>query len=155
MPPSPASYVERLSVRARWWAVVLAVAVGGSTELFAGFAWPVVVIVLATVLVPTVVLLFAMGHTTVRVDAVGLHAGKHTVTYDEMDSVQALDQRETRLQIGPASDPAGVHVVRGFVPTSVLVRPREPGPVPYWLVSTRHPQDVIAAIEAEVTTRSR
>ena len=56
--PSPTPfYVERLSIRARWWAVVLVIALFGSSELFAGFNGRVIAVVAAAVLVPTVALL--------------------------------------------------------------------------------------------------
>lgn len=147
MPTEPPVYVERLSIRARWWAVVLAIAVFGSTELFAGFSGRVIAVVLAAVVVPTVVLLALAGRTTLRVDDHGVHAGGHTLTFDDMDSAQALDAHETRLLLGPEADPSARLVIRGYIREAVLLRPVETGEVPYWLVSTRHPQRVIDAIE--------
>ena len=84
-------YVERLAIRARWWVVVILIALFGSSELFAGFNGRIVAIVVAAVLVPTVVLLALAGRTTLRVDTEGVHAGGQTMTCDEMDSAQALD----------------------------------------------------------------
>jgi len=149
-------YVERLSVRARWWAVVIVIALFGSTELFAGFNGRVIAIVVAAVLVPTVTLLALAGRTTLRVDVEGIHVAGQTLAFDEMDSVQALDAQETRLMLGPQADPSARLVVRGYIREAVLIRPLEAGSVPYWLVSTRHPQQVIAAVEqAARVTRSR
>ena len=140
-------YVERLAIRARWWVVVILIALFGSSELFAGFNGRIVAIVVAAVLVPTVVLLALAGRTTLRVDTEGVHAGGQTMTFDEMDSAQALDAQETRLMLGPQADPAARLVVRGYIREAVLIRPLEVEPVPYWLVSTRHPLKVIAAVE--------
>ena len=147
MPADEPLYVERLAVRARWWAVVLAVAAFGSVELFAGFRGPVIAVVVAAILVPTVVLLIAAGRTSLVVDTVGVHVGGQTMTYDEMESVEGLDAVRTRLTLGPRADPTARLVVRGFIKESVLVRPLRSEPVPYWLVSTRHPDRVIAAVE--------
>lgn len=146
MPPSPAVYVERLSIRARWWALVLVIAVFASSELFAGFDGRVIAIVLAAVLIPTVALLTLAGRTVLRVDAEGIHVGGATMTFDEMDTVQALDAAETRLMLGPRADPAARLVVRGYIREAVIIRPADAAR-PYWLVSTRHPAQVIAAIE--------
>jgi len=147
MPTSTPLYVERLSIRARWWAVVIVIALFGSSELFAGFNGRVIAIVIAAVLVPTVVLLTLAGRTTLRVDVEGIHVAGQTLRFDEMDSVQALDAQEARLMLGPQADPAARLVVRGYIREAVLIRPLERGSVPYWLVSTRHPQQVIAAVE--------
>jgi hypothetical protein len=146
MPASPAVYVERLSIRARWWVIVVVIALFGSSELFAGFDGRVIAIVVAAVVVPTVVLLAFAGRTVLRVDADGIHVAGASMPFAEMDSVQALDRQETRLMLGPQADPAARLVVRGYIPASVIIRPLDTGR-PYWLVSTRHPQEVIAAVE--------
>jgi hypothetical protein len=147
MPAPPPLYVERLSIRARWWLVVLAIALFGSSELFAGFNGRVIALVLAAVLVPTIVLLALAGRTVLRVDPAGIHVGGATMSYDEMGSVEALDARATRLVLGPQADPAARLFVRGYIREAVLIRPVDAAGVPYWLVSTRRPQQVIAAVE--------
>jgi hypothetical protein len=147
MPPPAPIYVERLSIRARWWAVVLAIALFGSSELFAGFSGRVVAVVVAAVLVPTVVLLALAGRAVLRVDAEGISIAGARMPFDDMDSVEALDAATTRLMLGPQADPAARLFVRGYIREAVLVRPRETTPAPYWLISTRHPQQVIAAVE--------
>jgi hypothetical protein len=146
MPASPAVYVERLSIRARWWVIVVVIALFGSSELFAGFDGRVIAIVVAAVVVPTIVLLAFAGRTVLRVDADGIHVAGASMPFAEMDSVQALDRQETRLMLGPQADPAARLVVRGYIPASVIIRPLDTGR-PYWLVSTRHPPEVIAAVE--------
>jgi hypothetical protein len=51
------------------------------------------------------------------------------------------------LRLGPQADP-GAHVVfRGWVGESVLVTPLDRSVTPYWLVSTRRPDELLAAIE--------
>ena len=140
-------YVERLSIRARWWAVVIVIALFGSSELFAGFNGRIIAIVVAAVLIPTLVLLALAGRATLRVDTGGLHAAGQTLTFDELDSVQALDAQETRLMLGPQADPSARLVVRGYIREAVLIRPVDTSTVPYWVVSTRHPDRVIAAVE--------
>jgi hypothetical protein len=135
-----------LSIRARWWVIVVVIALFGSSELFAGFDGRVIAIVVAAVVVPTVVLLAFAGRTVLRVDADGIHVAGASMPFAEMDSVQALDRQETRLMLGPQADPAARLVVRGYIPASVIIRPLDTGR-PYWLVSTRHPPEVIAAVE--------
>jgi len=147
VPTDDVVYVERLTVRPIWWAVAIAVAVLGAAELAAGFHWRVGLIALVVALAPTLSILAVLGRLTIRVDARGIHAGGRTMTYDEMESVEALDRKRTKEQAGPAADPAAFLVFRGYVPESVVVRPLDSRPVPYWLVSTRHPQQIVAAVE--------
>lgn len=140
-------YVERLSIKARWWVVVLAIALFGSSELFAGFGGRVIAIVVAAVVVPTLALLTLAGRTVVRVDTEGVHVGGSSMSLDQIDTVEALDETATRLALGPQADPTAKLFVRGYIRTAVRIRPVTGGGPPYWLVSTRHPQQVIAALE--------
>ena len=147
VPTDDAVYVERLTVRPIWWAVALTISVLGAGELAAGFRWQIGLIALVVALAPTVSVLAILSRLTIRVDARGIHAGGRTMTYDEMESVEALDRKQTKVQAGPGADPAAHLVFRGYVAESVVVRPLAPRPVPYWLVSTRHPQHIVAAVE--------
>jgi hypothetical protein len=139
-------YAERLSVPKRWWLVAtIGVAVGGA-EVFAGFNWRVALVVYAALGLPTLALLIGMGHTTLRVDAAGLHAGGHTLPLVDIAAARVLDARETRHRVGPGADPAAHTVARGFIRESVLVRPVRAESAPYWLVSTRHGDQLVVAL---------
>ena len=47
------------------------------------------------------------------------------------------------------SDPAGYHLIRGWVPGGVRAEVRDPAdPTPYWFVASRHPAALAAAVEA-------
>ena len=53
---------------------------------------------------------------------------------------------------GPESDPAGYHLIRGWVPAGVRAAVVDPDdPTPYWFVATRRPAELAAAIEAART----
>jgi Protein of unknown function (DUF3093) len=69
--------------------------------------------------------------------------------------VQPLDREQTRSRLGPQADPAAHHVVRGWIGPSVMVRLANPDPVPYWVVSTRRPTELAAAITAARTRGGR
>lgn len=142
-------YAERLTVPLRWWLISAAGVAVGVAEIAGGFSWRVALIVLAALAIPMVALLLKVGATTIRVDDAGLHAGGRTLTFDEMTAAAVLDREETRRRLGPAADPAAYVVGRGFVRESVLVRLVDPTPTPYWLVSTRHPDQLLAALTRE------
>jgi hypothetical protein len=152
MPPATSSYVERLSVRRRWWFVVVAIALFGGLEVSAGLDEIGTTVTLGLALVIAGSLLIGVGRTVVRVDEGGVHVSGRTMTYDEMESAEGLDRARTRAQLGPAADPAAFLVVRGFIPESVLIRPLHAQPTPYWLISTRHPERFVAAIESAART---
>lgn len=53
-----------------------------------------------------------------------------------------------RAALGPQLDPAAYVQHRSWVPTMVLLVLDDPeDPTPYWLVSTRHPRRLLAALE--------
>jgi hypothetical protein len=138
---------ERLRVPARWWAIATAgVAVGGA-EVFAGFDWRVAVLVYLGLGIPTVALLLATGHLTVVVDGAGLHGAGRTLPTGSMTGIRPLDPAETRRFLGPGADRAAHMVARGYVKEAVVVRTNRGEPEPYWLVSSRRPDDLVAALE--------
>ena len=137
---------ERLYVPLRWWVIAtVGVAIGGA-EVFAGFDWHLVVIVYVVLGLPTAAILLATGHLTVVVDAAGLHERGNTLPPADMLEIRRLDQTQTRQQLGPAGDRTAHLVARGYVPASVAIRTPDDAGAPYWLVSTRRPDDLIAAL---------
>ena len=142
-------YSERLSVPARWWLIAAAGVAVGAAEIFAGFNWQIALIVYAALALPVTALLLAMSSTTISVDAGGLHAGGRTLRLAEMSAAAVLDADETRRWLGPGADPAAYVVARGFVRRSVLIRLVDPSTTPYWLVSSRHPDELLAALVRE------
>jgi hypothetical protein len=138
---------ERLYVPLRWWVIAtLGVAIGGA-EVFAGFHWHVALIVYAVLGIPTAALLLATGHLTVTVDAAGLHARGSTLAVEQMLETQRLDHDTTKHQLGPGGDRTAHLVARGYVAESVAIRTTEDTGVPYWLVSSRKPDDLMAALD--------
>lgn len=155
MPPKAARnapiYTEKLSVPLRWWFITGAGVAVGVAEIAGGFSWRVALIVLAALAIPMIALLLKVGATRLHVDAGGLHAGGRILPFDEMAAATVLDADETRRWLGPGADPAAHVVARGFVRRSVLVRPVDPA-TPYWLVSSRHPEELLGALTREPQT---
>jgi hypothetical protein len=137
---------ERLYVPMRWWVIAFfGVAIGGA-EVFAGFDWHLVVIVYAALGLPTAAILLATGHLTVVVDAAGVHERGRTLPPEAMLEIRRLDPAQTRRQLGPGGDRAAHLVARSYVPQSIAIRTSEESGVPYWLVSTRRPDELMAAL---------
>jgi hypothetical protein len=129
-----------------WWVIAtLGVGIGGA-EVFGGFHWEVALIVYAVLAIPTAALLLATGHVRVTVDAAGLHARGETLSVEQMGETQRLDRDKTKHQLGPGGDRTAHLVARGYVAESVAIRTTEDSGVPYWLVSSRRPDDLMAAL---------
>ena len=87
--------------------------------------------------------------------------------------MNALDREQTRAIVGPRADPAAFTLIRPYLRRAVYIEVTEPaaggvrrrrlrwrrwrpqvevtGPVlraPYWLVATRHPAELAAAINS-------
>ena len=60
-----------------------------------------------------------------------------------------LDPAGTRRQAGVDADARAYLLLRPYVKTSVRVEVTDPAdPTPYWLLSSRHPQALAAALDA-------
>lgn len=148
------AFRERLYVPLRWWVIAtFGVGIGGA-EVFAGFTWNIVVIVYLALALPTAAILYATGHLTVTVDADGLHERGRTLRFDQILEVQQLDHEKTRSLLGPGGDRAAHLVARGYVPESVAIRTTEDTGAPYWLVSSRRPSDLVAALISGAHSRA-
>ena len=90
------------------------------------------------------------GRTMVRVDAEGLHAGGSLLPATDIAGATVLDGPQTRLRLGPRADPRAYVVARGFIKQSVEVAPLDERAVPYWLVSTRRPDELVEALRSAV-----
>jgi hypothetical protein len=144
---------ERLAVPLLWWVIAtLGVGIGGA-EVFAGFRWTIVVIVYVVLAAPTAAILMATGHLSVVVDVDGLHAAGNTLAPSAMGEIRRLDRLQTRRVLGPGADRTAHMVARGYVAESIAIRTPDLPDCPYWLVSSRRPDELAATLE-RVAARS-
>jgi Protein of unknown function (DUF3093) len=142
------TYSERLYVPLWWWLVGLAGFVWLGTELVAGLGWLWTAVGYAAVGGSIAVILVWWGWARVEVTAGELHAGKARLPLADAGEVTGLDEAQTRSLRGPRADPAALLVTRPYVPRAVYVEVAGPRrDTPYWLVSTRHPAELAAAID--------
>ncbi|MDT0201382.1 DUF3093 domain-containing protein [Nocardioides sp. AE5] len=143
-------YAERLTVPLRWWVQ--------GTMLVASFWFAVAVaiptILGAALLALAVGLLVAAGFINygsarVAVEDGELRAGKAHIPVALIGEVEALDKERTHLVAGREADARAYLLMRPYLKRSVKVTINdERDPTPYWLISTRHPKRLAAAIEA-------
>jgi len=148
-------YRERLHVPLAWWllAVPIVLILGGT--LYAGLPWPWPIVIIGGLGAGCAALLIAFGRATVEVDDAALRAGGAVLPLTAISEVVALDERQSARLRGPRADPAARFYSRPYLKESVYVAvdPAAQGDsehhrrVPYWVVGTRHPADLAAAIE--------
>lgn len=99
------------------------------------------------VLALAAVWLVGYGHVLVAVRSDGFTAGRATLPAWAIGEVSALDAAAARAARGRDADPRAYLLVRGYAPCAVRVDVDDPDdPVPYWLVSTRHPERLATAL---------
>ena len=144
-------YRERLHVPLAWWllAVPIVLILGGT--LYAGLPWPWPIVIIGGLGAGCAALLIALGRATVEVDDAALRTGGAVLPLTAISEVVALDERQSARLRGPRADPAARFYSRPYLKESVYVAvdPAAEGDsrVPYWVVGTRHPADLAAAIE--------
>lgn len=146
-PAYPPTYEERLHVPLRWWV---------QATMFVGSVWLAFVVALpalvagaaASVLALAVVALFlGYGGARVRVADGELLAGNARIPARLLGTPEALDPDASRLLAGRDADAAAYLLLRPYVKRSVRVAVVDPtDPVPYWLISTRRPDALAAAL---------
>ena len=146
---SEASYEERLVAPLAWWLAGLGFVVIVwwiflvATPLW--LAWTAAVVALALVV-------GLVGHySSVRVAVSNgeLCAGRAHIPLALCGAVEPLDRDQARDAGGASADARAYLVLRPYISTAVRVAIDDPqDPVPYWLLSTRHPARLAAAVRA-------
>jgi hypothetical protein len=143
------SYRERLLVPASYWLVAVPVVVSlGAEAYFFVDGWiPPLVIGLLAVIVG--VFLVHWSGATIEVTGSVLRADGDTLALSEAGQALALDERQAAALRGPKGDPAARLLLRPYLKRAVYVGLADPSQgTPYWLIATRHPEELAAAIEA-------
>ena len=144
-------YRERLYAPLAWWllAVPIVLILGGT--LYAGLPWPWPIVIVGGMAAGCAALLIAFGRATVEVNNAALRVGGTVLPLAAISEVVALDERQSARLRGPRADPAARFYSRPYLKESVYVAVDPAGQadrrVPYWLVGTRHPAELAAAIE--------
>jgi hypothetical protein len=138
---------ERLTVPAVWWVLagLFALSVLLAVGAYLGPVWGVGTTV-ATLLVAAA--LFASAAIVISVDIDQIRIGRASIEHAYIAGSRALDADETRRRAGVDADARAHLVLRPYVKTAVEIALDDPDdPVPYWLVSTRHPRQLAAAMQ--------
>jgi hypothetical protein len=141
------SYRERLLVPVSYWLLAVpSIAFLGAEAWFVagGIIPPITLAVLSLI---AAIFLINWGSATIEVTGGVLRAGRDTLPLGEAGEVVALDEKQAALLRGPRADPAAHLFLRPYIKRAVYIGLADPTDgVPYWLISTRHPDRLTAAI---------
>ncbi len=140
-------YDERLGVPLRWWA--LATMFLASMLLAFLVATPTWVALTGTALLSAALLggFWSYGKARVTVRDGLLTAGRARISVEHVGAVQALDADATRRLAGRDADARAYLLLRPYLRRAVRIAIVDPAdPTPYWLVSTRRPTRLAAAL---------
>jgi Protein of unknown function (DUF3093) len=99
--------------------------------------------------VVAVLLAVALVRTSprVRVDASGLQAGRARLPWSAVGEIAELDRTRMRAELGVDLNALAHLCIRGWVPGGIKVEVVDDAdPTPYWLVSSRRPAALAAAL---------
>jgi hypothetical protein len=134
-------YSERLGVPVSWWLVVTACVVLLGTTLWAGLTVTWAIVIYAGLEAVSALVLLAWGAARITVTQRELHAGSQRLPVASIASATVLDRAQTSALRGP----------RPYLPLAVYVALEgRPAERPYWLIGTRRPAELAAAIERAV-----
>ncbi|KOV79218.1 alanine rich transmembrane protein [Nocardia sp. NRRL S-836] len=131
-----------------FWPLPLLAAVLLAAEVHMGFPGVRSWLPYAVLLPLTLVLIVRMGSTKVEVSGGELRVGEAHIPLSLLGEVEVIGPDGRRAAMGRELDPAAFVLHRGWVKHMVRVRVTDPeDPTPYWLVSTRHPERLAAALK--------
>jgi hypothetical protein len=142
------NYHEQLRAPISWWVTGMVCAAIFGTTLWAGFSMLVAVACYLAFGGGCAAALLIWGAATIEVNDGELRAGSAHLPLAGTGEVAVLDEAQSRALRGPRADPSAFLLIRPYLPVAVYIEVTAPdqGP-PYWLIGTRHPADLAAAIQ--------
>lgn len=146
----PTAYAERLHVPLRWWVqatmflATLWLAFIVSTP--AWVAWTATAVLVAF----TYGMFASWGSARVEVRDGEFYAGAARIELRFVGTPEPLDAERARAVAGVEADARAFLVLRPYLKRAVKVPIKDPAdPTPYWLVATRRPSALAAALTAQ------
>jgi DUF3093 family protein len=147
------SYREHLRVPASYWVLGFITMATFASFAWAGFSYLIAVAAYLVLVVLPGVALWIWGNATIMVADGELRAGRDVLPLVRSGHVQVLDAAQTAKLRGPLADPASLMLIRPYLSRAVYIEVAEPDAGqgqgrahPYWLVGSRDPEALAAAI---------
>ncbi len=144
-------YAEVLRVPLRWWALATMFHATVFVAFVVALPLAVAAVAVGVLLLLTTTWFLSYGSARVQVTDRSLRAGRAQIAVSWLADPRPLDAEETWRAAGPGADARAWLVLRPYLSGSVMVQVTDPDdPVPYWLVSSRRPGRLAAALRAVV-----
>jgi hypothetical protein len=142
------SYRERLYVPVLWWVLAAIDVLILGTEVWAGFGGIVPGVVYAVLSAVSLAFLLKWNSASIEVTGTTFRAANAKIALGQISNAVALDEEESRVLRGPRADPAAHLLLRPYVKRVVYIAVDDPfSSAPYWLIASRRPEEVVAAIQ--------
>jgi Protein of unknown function (DUF3093) len=142
------NYTEQLRVPVSWWVLGMLSAFIFASTAWAGFSVLVAVASYVVFCGGCAAALLLMSRTKIEVSNGELRVGASTLPLAVAGEVAALDEARAWALRGPSADPRAFMMVRPFLKLAVYIEVTgEHQDRPYWLIGTRRPAELAAAIE--------
>jgi hypothetical protein len=143
------SYRERLRAPVSWWITGMAVMFMFGSLVWFGFPLWVAAVTYGTLFALTAALFLNWGRASIDIYGGQLLANGSQLELADAGEVRDLDEAQTRVMRGPRADPRAHMLIRPYLRKAVYIEVTSPDPaVPYWLLFTRRPEQLAAAIES-------
>jgi hypothetical protein len=143
------SYRERLRAPVSWWINGMLIMFMFGSIVWFGFPLWVAVVTYGILFTMTTALLLNWGRASIVIDGGRIIAAGSQLALADAGEVQQLDEVQARALRGPRADPRAHLLIRPYLRKAVYVEvTAADAHAPYWLLFTRHPAALAAAIES-------
>ena len=143
------SYRERLRAPVSWWINGMIIMFLFGSIVWFGFPLWVGAVTYGALFALTAALLVNWGRAAIRIDGGQLIASGSSLLLADAGEVRQLDENQARALRGPRADPRAHLLIRPYLRKAVYVEVTSPdAAAPYWLLFTRRPAELAAAIES-------
>ncbi len=141
------AYAERLGVPFRWWVQGTMLVAAVWLTVVVSVPGPLAWVATAIALTALGAWLWLYGNARVTVSDDTFRAGRAQIHGRFLGTATALDPDEARRAAGVDADARAYLLLRPYLKRAVRVEILDPAdPAPYWLVSTRRPEELAAAL---------
>jgi hypothetical protein len=155
MQPSASPYEERLTAPRSWWLISFLVGVSFALILLPFGTLPLLGGLVGGTAVAAVA---ASSYGSIRIRVVGdaLIAGEAKIPVAALGDAEILDAEEARAWRTYKADTRAFMLLRAYIPTALRVQVTDPkDPTPYLYLSTREPEQLVAALESARAAAAR
>lgn len=147
------TYRERLTAPVSWWIAAFAFAAVWGWVFLVATNWSIAIVVTALLVLAGGYAVWRYGSVVVSAGPDGLRVGRAYIDSQHVGPVRSLDRAAYRTQLGTGADARAYLATRPYLDHGVLVTIDDPSdPAPYWLVSSRHPDALAAALAPAAPT---